>query len=149
MDIVTLGKRTLKEFSEDDCTTLAQSIAYAAFFSLFPLLLFAAAVLGYVIADPATRDKVMSGIYSNLPASGSFIGETLKGMQDKRGAATIISLVLLLWSGSGVFKSLIHSLDRAFETPSERGIVGSTILALELIFGVGGLMILSLAVTAV
>ena len=29
MSIVTLAKRTLKEFSADDCTTYAQAIAYA------------------------------------------------------------------------------------------------------------------------
>jgi membrane protein len=149
MSIVTLAKNTLREFSEDDCTTLAQALAYSAFFSLFPLLLAATAALGFVVTDFETRNKVMESLYEYLPASGSFVGETLQGVEEKRGAATIISIVLLLVSGRGVFVSLVHALDVAFEVPTPRGFIGNIVLAFELLFGVGLLMVLSIAVTAV
>jgi len=51
MSIVTLARNTFREFSEDDCSTLAQALAYSAFFSLFPLLLAATAGLGFFITD--------------------------------------------------------------------------------------------------
>src|SRR5438093_6603988 len=129
MSIVTLAKNTLKEFSEDDCSTLAQALAYSAFFSLFPLLLAATAAIGFFITDLETRNTLMSSLYEYLPASGSFVGETLRAVEEKRGTATLISIVLLLVSGRGLFVSLVHSLDVAFEVPKERGFIGDLILA--------------------
>jgi membrane protein len=145
----TVAKNALREFSEDDCTTLAASIAYAAFFSIFPLLLGATAVLGYVIEDPAARDKVLNSVYSYLPASGEFIGKTLQEVMEKRGAVGVVAALLLIFSGRQVFASVVHALNRAFEAPKERGFIQTLILVFILIFGVGALMVLSLAVTAV
>jgi membrane protein len=149
MSIVTLVRNTLREFSEDDCSTHAQALAYSAFFSLFPLLLAATAALGFFISDFETRNKVISSLYTYLPASGSFVGQTLQGVEEKRGTATIISVVLLIISGRGVFLSLVHALDIAFEAPSARGFIANIILAFELLFVVGLLALLSIGVTAV
>jgi membrane protein len=149
MSIVTLAKNTFKEFSEDDCSTLAQALAYSAFFSLFPLLLAATAALGFFVSDFETRNKIMSSLYEYVPASGSFIGETLQGVEEKRGTATVISILLLIVSGRGVFVALVHALDVAFEVKQPRGFIGNILLAFALLFGVGFLMVLSLVVTAV
>src|SRR5688500_16126800 len=134
MSIVTLAKNTLKEFSEDDCTTLAQAIAYSAFFSIFPLLLGAISILGFVIEAPARREGVMQSLYANLPASGSFVGETISGVMENKGQVGIIAALLLLFSGRSVFLSVVHGLNLAFEAPEERGFIGNIVLALALLF---------------
>src|SRR5262245_12033242 len=148
MNIVALARNTFNELSADDCSTHAQALSYSAFFSIFPLLLAATAALGFVISDAATRDRIMSSIYENLPASADFIGNTLKGVEAQRGTATLISLALLIISGRGVFVSLVKALDVAFDAPRDRGLVSSFLLAFELLFGVGALALLSFAVTA-
>lgn len=148
MNVLILAKNALKEFSEDDCSTIAQAIAYSAFFSLFPLLLGAIAILGFVIEDPTKRDEVMNAIYTNLPASGSFVSETLSGVMENKGQVGFIAALLLLISGRGVFLAVVHGLNLAFEAPAERGFIGNIILALLLLFGVGSLMVASLVVTA-
>ncbi len=139
----------MREFSEDDCSTLASAIAYSAFFSIFPLLLAATAILGFVITDPQTRDSIMSSVYANMPASGDFVSQTLQGVMEHRGSVSVVAALLLLVSGRGVFQSVVHALNRAFETPKERGLVGATVLAFVLLFGVGLLLVLSILVTAV
>jgi membrane protein len=149
MSIVTLAKRTLKEFSADDCTTYAQAIAYSALCSIFPLLLGAAALMGKFIADSDKRDQVMSSIYANIPAASSFVSDTLQSAEKSSGSLTLVAALLLVASGRTVFQSIVHALDIAFETPAERGFVQSIVLAFELLFGVGLLLVLSLAVTAI
>lgn len=148
MDVVTLAKRTFREFSQDDCSTQAQAIAYSAFFSIFPLLLGATALLGFVVTDPAQRAKIFDAVYTNMPASGDFVGKTLQAAAEKRGSMTLVAALLLLASGRAVFLSVVHAVNVAFEAPSERGFVKNIMLAFELLFGVGLLMVLSLVVTA-
>lgn len=149
MSWMAVAKNTLREFSEDDCTTLASALAYAAFFSIFPLLLGAVSVLGFFITDPGTRDKVVSGILSNMPASGDFIQKTLQGVLEHRGSVGVVAALLLFFSGRAVFTQLVHSLNRAFEAPKERSFIATLVLVFVMLFGVGLLMILSIAVTAV
>jgi membrane protein len=146
--IVTLARNTLREFTEDDCSTHAQAMSYSALFSIFPLLLAATAALGFVIADSATLDKIMSSVYENLPGSAAFIGNTLQNVEVQRGTATAISVVLLIISGRGVFVALVHALDIAFEAPRARSFIPNLLLAFELLFGVGLLALLSVGVTA-
>jgi membrane protein len=148
MDIVTLAKRSFREFTSDDASTQAQSIAYSVFFSIFPLLLGATAILGFVLTDPDQRAKIFNGIYTNLPASGDFIAKTLEGAAEKRGSMSIIAILLLIASGRGMFLSVMHGINVAFDVKSERGFVRNIILAFELLFGVGLLLVLSLVVTA-
>jgi membrane protein len=149
MSAIQVARNALKEFSEDDCTTLAASIAYAAFFSIFPLLLAATVLLGYVIADSEQRDAVLQSIYSYMPASGDFIGKTLQDVMEKRGAVGIVAALLLIFSGRQVFASVVHALNRAFDAPKERGFIQTLLMVFVLLFGVGTLMVLSLAITAV
>ena len=149
MSVVRVVKNAVREFSEDDCSTLASAIAYSAFFSIFPLLLAATAILGFVVSDPQTRNDIMSSVYANMPASGGFVSQTLQGVIEHRGSVSVVAVLLLIVSGRGVFQSVVHALNRAFETPKERGLIGTTVLVFVLLFGVGLLLVLSILVTAI
>lgn len=149
MNVPQLVKNTVREFSEDDATTLAASIAYSAFFSIFPLLLGLVALAARFIESPDTRDRILGTAISYLPGSADFVQKTLTGVMQQRGSVGLVSAVLLLVSGRGIFTAVVHALDVAFETKTERNFIASSILAFEMIFGVGGLMLLSLIVTAV
>ena len=49
----------VKKFGDDQGGNLASLVAWYGFFSLFPLLLVFATILGYVLAgDPSTRESV-------------------------------------------------------------------------------------------
>lgn len=142
-----VAKNTFREFSADDCSTLAASIAYAAFFSIFPLLLGATSIFGFVISDAAARDKVMNSMYAYLPASSDFVGKTVTNVMEHRGSVSAVAALMLLFSGRQVFQAVVHALNRAFEAPKERGFVQTLVLVVILIVGVGLLMVLSLGIT--
>ncbi|HEV8633037.1 MAG TPA: YihY/virulence factor BrkB family protein [Chloroflexota bacterium] len=149
MSIVTLLRNTIKEFLEDECTSLASVISYSAFFSIFPLLMGMSAILSFFVQDPTTRSQVMNSVFSYLPTTGDFVRKTMEGAIEKRGQITFISALFLLVSGRAVFESTISAVGRAFETPDTRGFVQRLLLVFGIMFGVGGMLILSLVVTAV
>ena len=61
----------VKKFSEDQAGNLAALVAYYAFFSVFPLLLVAVTVLGFVLqGSPALQDRVFDTTLGFFPVIG-------------------------------------------------------------------------------
>ena len=57
----------LYKFSDDQGSYLAALIAYYAFVSMFPLLLLAATILGYVLSgDPGLQQRILSSALRGL-----------------------------------------------------------------------------------
>jgi membrane protein len=148
MSIVTLLRNTIKEFGEDECSSLASVISYSTFFSIFPLLMGLSALVGLFV-DSDTRTRLLENVYAYLPGSGDFIKETLDTAIEKKGEIGFVSALLLLFSGRAVFESTISSVVRAFETPDTRSFFRRLLLVFGIMFGVGGMLIMSLVVTAV
>lgn len=88
----------------------ASAITITVFVSLFPLLLVAIAVVGFVAAGD---DQLASRVIDNLGLTGS-AAETMESAiqkaSDSRRAASVIGLVGLAWSGSAVAVALQHGV---------------------------------------
>jgi membrane protein len=85
---------------------VASGVTVSIFLALFPLLLVAIAVVGFVAAGD---DTVAPRIIEDLGLTGAAadaLTSTLERAADTRQAASIIGLVGLAWSGSGVAVAL-------------------------------------------
>jgi YihY family inner membrane protein len=135
----------LRKYGEDSGGSLAALIAYRAFFSLFPLLLLLATVLGYVLAgDPGLREEVVDSTLAQFPV----IGEQLQGRSlQGSGVALVVGAVGALWAGFGVILASEEALDRIWGVPRGRraGFVASRLRALGLLVLLGGATIASTA----
>src|SRR5437763_13721769 len=61
----------VKKFGDDQAGYLAALVAYYAFFSLFPLLLVFATVLGFVLQHDVKRQaSIIHTVQNNLPGLG-------------------------------------------------------------------------------
>jgi YihY family inner membrane protein len=89
-----------KKFSDDGAGNLAALIAYFAFLSLFPLLLLAVAVLGFVLqSDPGARTTILNSGLKEIPIIGtSFDLGHLKGS----AVGLVVGAVGALAAGLGV-----------------------------------------------
>ncbi len=86
----------IKKFGDDKGTQLAALCTYYGFFSLFPLLLAAYTILGFVLADnDELRHRIGESLTQHLPIS--IDAKTIAGS----GLALVIGVVLALWSGLG------------------------------------------------
>lgn len=144
---VTLAKRTIQEFLDDQCLNRAASVAYFGFLSLFPLLLFLIAVFGQVLASPEWQDRILSQVGAYLPAARGFVAETINGVVEARGAIGAISFLTLLWSAAGGFGAASQAVNEAWEVKEGRPIVRQMLLNLGLALASGVFLLISIVLT--
>ncbi|HWB65222.1 MAG TPA: YihY/virulence factor BrkB family protein [Mycobacteriales bacterium] len=126
----------VKKFTDDSSGNLAVLITYYTFFSIFPLLLALASILGFVLhGHPSWQAKVEQSALSNFPLIG-------KAPLPKSGsiAAIVIGTLLALYSGLGVAKAAQTAWNTIYCVPESGrpGFLSNNLRALRLVV-VGGL----------
>jgi YihY family inner membrane protein len=107
----------VKKFGDDQAGYLAALVAYYAFFSLFPLLLVFATVLGFALQNHAQlQQTILAKAKSNFPVLSSFQIGQLKGS----GLALAIGLVFALLAGIGVVQALQYAMDEIWGVPKRK-----------------------------
>lgn len=105
----------VKKFGDDQAGYLAALVAYYAFFSLFPLLLVFATVLGFVLQKH--QASIMATVEKNFPVLGqSFQIGHLKGS----GLGLAIGLVFALLAGIGVVQALQYAMNEVWGVPKRK-----------------------------
>src|SRR5690242_16177433 len=118
-----LLKKTFREIGADNVTTLAASAAYNFFFSLFPLLLFLAPLVGLIADERKIIGWLMSELTTALPPTQvAAIRPVLEKVVFSSGAPGLMSvgLVLAAWSGSNIFGTLMGALNTAYDVQETR-----------------------------
>jgi membrane protein len=115
-----------QKFIEDQSPNWAVLIAWNALFAMFPIVLFAASILGLVLRlFGQANDTVYKTIFSVIPdqASQTQILNAVTGVKSKTGILFIVGLVGLLWGGAALFGAMeqafaviYHTLPRKFIT---------------------------------
>ena len=116
-------KRTMREFSKDQCTDLAAALTYYAVLALFPAVIAVLSLLGLVGQGPKIVNsllKVMSS--SGLAGVAKTLGPTLEQLTRTPGAgvALVIGLLTALWSASGYVGSFGRAMNRIHEVEEGR-----------------------------
>lgn len=88
----------------------ADALTYQAFFAIFPALLVASAILGFVLQDPETRAEVIGAIASAVPGLRTIASELIESLVDARAVTGIIGLLTLAWRGIAVVRSASTAL---------------------------------------
>lgn len=119
--LVDIVVRTFKRFSEDDGGFYAAALTYYVFFSMFPLLIFATALLGFAtqVYPELEQDLLAEGLQS-FPLVGSIIEpDVLKAIKRGAGGLAVLSVVLALYSGTGAVVALGHALNKIHRIENE------------------------------
>jgi membrane protein len=122
-DVVAVLKTTWREIGDDRVSVYAAQMAYAFFFSLFPLLLFFAALFNLIADKQTVQSWFNTRLVSALPADvAGLLGKTIEKVVFAKGAPGILSFGLLTaaWSGSGVFGTLRGALNDAYDVAEKR-----------------------------
>src|ERR1700759_5409993 len=122
-------KRAFKRFQKDQITDNAAALTYYSLMSLFPALLFCAAVLGAFgqrgLIDRAAKYLSDAG----APAStGNAVTSALASAQANRGTAVValvIGLLVSLNGASGAFGAAGRALNKIFRVEEGRGFVAN------------------------
>ncbi len=112
------ARKTLREFTDDECTDLAAALTYFAVLALFPALIAILSLLSLVGQADTTVTQVTE-IVTQL--GGSSVAETLKPTIESLatspggGLALIIGLATALWSASGYVMAFSRGMNRVYE----------------------------------
>ena len=146
----TAAIKTWRGMQKNHTLAIAAGLSYYFVLSLFPAMIFAAAVLGY-LPLPNLFDQLLGGLSKVMPPdSMAVVRKTLESVfTPNRAGLLSFGMLFTLWSTSGGFSAIIEGLNVAYDVPETRPIWKTRLLALELTFVVGVLMITALGVLIV
>ncbi|QNN51613.1 YihY/virulence factor BrkB family protein [Nocardioides mesophilus] len=113
-----VGRKSFREFLDDQCTDLAAALTYYAVLSIFPAMLALVSLLGLVgqaeesvktalnVLDPLVSDQTLNAVKPLL--------ENL-AKSDTAGLTAVIGLVGAIWSASGYVGAFGRAMNRIYE----------------------------------
>ncbi|HEX2613342.1 MAG TPA: YihY/virulence factor BrkB family protein [Fibrobacteria bacterium] len=145
-----------REWTHDDASRLAASVAYYTIFSLAPLLVIAIAVAGFFFGETHARDEILAQMTDLLGRSGAAYLRTLldTSWNPATGVlATAIGVVVLLLGATGAFAHLQEALNLMWEVeaPKRSGLwayLRRRLISFSLVLTVGFLLLVSLVLSA-
>ena len=152
-----LIKQTFNDFIEDKAIRLAAALSLYTILSMGPLLVIAVKIASFFLRDPNTQKKVQDQVTSTVGSNGgAAIGQMLQNAAHPSSGviATIVSVVVLLFTASGVFGELQDSLNTIWEVKPKPNqgwweTVKNRFLSLAMVFVIAFLLLVSLVVSAV
>ncbi len=156
--ILNLIKESFSEWSHDNASRLAASLAFYTIFSLAPILVILVSVGGFILGSKARGEALIEQV-------GQFVGPQMAGMlqgiaqhaeQQSSGlVAGIISVIVIIVGASGVFYELRQSLNIIWEVERRPGgglmdLIKTRLSSFLILFVIGFLLfIMFVASTAV
>ena len=141
----------LKKYSDDQGGQLAALITYYAFFSVFPLLLVAVTILGFVLQhnEQLQRD-VLNSFVKDIPVVGLQLSSNVKSLHGS-GVALAIGLLTSVWAGLGITQAAQSAFNRIWHVPfKERpDFLRARLRGLGLLLALGGMTIVAAGLTGI
>ncbi|HEY60957.1 MAG TPA: YihY/virulence factor BrkB family protein [Anaerolineae bacterium] len=133
---VRIFRIALKRFSDSNAAQASAGMAFYAFFSISPLLLFLIIGASFWLENEVAYSYVMSLIVRLLPTAQLLIEANIKQVLELRGTVGLIGLVGFLWSSLGFFSILTRNINRAQPGYTKRNFLEDRALA----FGMVGIL---------
>jgi inner membrane protein YhjD len=138
--VVRIARNLTDRYARDSGGYMSASIAYYGFLSLFPLILLALSIAGFILAGrPALQQEVAAGITRAVPGLETLVAKNLNALIKARAGAGLIGLAGLLWTGTGVAGAARNALRRVHRQPLPKGVVEDKVWLLAKTVGLGTL----------
>jgi membrane protein len=110
-----------ERYSDLHGNNLAAAVTFQAFVSLFPLLLVAVAIIGFLSGDGTNiAGRIISELGLNGDARKAVV-DAVAAARDSKKAASVVGLVSLFWSGLGLVNALQYGYNQVWQV-EERGL---------------------------
>jgi membrane protein len=118
-----VARKTLREFSDDECTDQAAALTYYAILAVFPAMLALFSLLG-VVGQAPKAVKAITDIMKPLVSESTMKTFTpvLESLAQSQGAgvALVLGLAGALWSASGYVGAFGRAMNRIYEIDEGR-----------------------------
>jgi len=146
----------IKEFLDLNCHLIASSISFYTLFAIFPLILLATSILGFILGTNDTSELAdfSVNLAKFLPVSTDFISDTIYGISIDRPLSGTFGVVALAWASTSVFATIRKGINITWGINKTRNIIQEklidfmlvVIVSILLIFGLLSGPILSIAI---
>jgi YihY family inner membrane protein len=112
----------VKKYGDDQAGRHAALLAYYGFFSLFPLLLVAVTVIGFILQGRSDlADRIVDSAAAQFPIIGTSIQKTVAGGR-LRGSGLVLAVgaAFALWGGLGVADAAQAAMNGIWNVPRRR-----------------------------
>jgi membrane protein len=146
-------RKTLREFSADQCPDLAAALTYYAIFSMFPALLALVSLLGIFGQAEKTTGALLEIVQRVAPGQAV---EMIRGpiqeltTSPAAGFTLVIGLATAIWSASGYVGAFGRAMNRIYEIDEGRGFVklrgtmlGVTVVSLIIVALLAAMLVIS------
>jgi membrane protein len=156
-ELGSLFGEAFSEWMEHNAPKLGAALAYYSVLSLAPLLVVILAIVGLALGQGAAQGQIMAQIRGMLGDEGAKAIQAVIANASKPkagGLATVLGLLTLFISTSGVFAELHDSLNRIWEVKAKpRGnflvsLLRDRIFSFGMVLAVGFLLLVSLMASA-
>jgi membrane protein len=140
-------KKTVQEFTTDNCPLLAAAISYYLLLSMFPFLLAVTSLSSFFIDKSALQEQIFQSFKYLIPVSQDFILNIINSVIDERGTIGIIAVILLLLGCTAFFSALRKSLNTTWGIHKSKSIIRSQLTNFAMILGAVLLLFISRLIT--
>jgi membrane protein len=158
-DVRALLAASFDGWNRQNATRLASSLAFYSLLSVAPLLLVLISIVGLVLGHSAAQQRVPQQVGALIgPAARDAMAAFLHGSRNTAHGivATVLGLVTLLFSASGVAIELRSALNVIWEVPAPpssgfammKTFIKERLFSFAVVIGVGFLLIVSLVISA-
>lgn len=143
---VDVAVQTFKNFSLVDGGTYTAALTYYFFFSIFPLLLFGASILGYLtFGNDELRDEILKAGVDSVPLIRDLLSPGgLEFIEERRSSIAFTATIMALYSGTGAIVALQHALNKIHNVEQERTWVAKRLTAVRWLVVLGLAAVVSL-----
>jgi membrane protein len=139
----TLLFKVVSAYSESKASNYAAALAFAAFLSMFPMILGVLSIIGLAIRDPFTEARFQSLVLQLFPGSAQpELQSAIHGVRQSAGWFGLVSLGGFVWSASGIFATMEFALTQIFGT-KQRGMLRQKLMGLVMMM----LLVVALGIT--
>jgi len=148
-----IAKKTLREFTKDQCPDLAAALTYYSVLSLFPALLALVSLLGIFGQAEKTTSALLEIVQGFAPADTvDAIRQPIEQLSSSSsaGLTLVIGILTALWSASGYVGAFARAMNRVYEIDEGRPfiklrgtVLGVTIVNLLIVVVLAAMLVLT------
>lgn len=143
---LTLLRELIFRFSDDQVFDLSAQCAYYFLLSLFPFLIFAVTLLGFL---PITTDDILQFIDAYAPGrTTTLIENNVRNIVDVQNTGLLsLGFVFTLWSASHAINAIIRSLNKAYDVEEFRPFWKARLVSISLTIAMIFVIVIALTLT--
>lgn len=148
-----IARKTLREFSKDQCPDLAAALTYYAVLSLFPAILALVSLLGVVGQAEKTTAALLDIVQNIAPGTTvDIIRQPIEELTKSpaAGFTLVIGILAALWSASGYVGAFARAMNRVYEVDEGRPFIklratmlGVTVVTLAIVAVLAAMLVLT------